>query len=168
VTSRSAPYVAGAPTVAELASGAVVVARGDGRVLLLHDPTEDRWCFPKGHVEPGESLLAAARREVVEETGIDDLAWYGEVAEVHYRFFQPATARNVLKTAVYFLASAGRSGVRLEATFDRGSWERPGAALRTITYPLDRLVLVRALGAMERARLLPRGLALAGRTPPSG
>lgn len=31
----------------------------------------DRWDLPKGHVEDGESLLAAALRETEEETGIE-------------------------------------------------------------------------------------------------
>ena len=33
------------------------------------------WDFPKGMVEPGEEPLAAARREVREETLIEDLAF---------------------------------------------------------------------------------------------
>jgi 8-oxo-dGTP pyrophosphatase MutT (NUDIX family) len=31
------------------------------------------WDFPKGLVEPGEDPLAAAKREVKEETGLSDL-----------------------------------------------------------------------------------------------
>jgi 8-oxo-dGTP pyrophosphatase MutT (NUDIX family) len=38
------------------------------------------WDFPKGMVEPGETPLAAARREVREETLIEDLQFsWGEV-----------------------------------------------------------------------------------------
>jgi len=37
-------------------------------LLLLHG--NDYWNFPKGKLEPGESDLGAARRELEEETGI--------------------------------------------------------------------------------------------------
>ena len=38
-------------------------------VLLVHRPQYDDWSFPKGKVEEGESAIAAAFREVKEETG---------------------------------------------------------------------------------------------------
>lgn len=51
----------------------MVVRRVDGewRVLLLR--AYNYWDCPKGLVEPGEDELATARREVREETGIEDL-----------------------------------------------------------------------------------------------
>jgi 8-oxo-dGTP pyrophosphatase MutT (NUDIX family) len=41
------------------------------RVLLIHHRKLGRWLQPGGHVEPGDGdLLAAAEREVIEETGV--------------------------------------------------------------------------------------------------
>lgn len=51
----------------------VVVVRGD-RVLLVQrarPPRQGRWAFPGGLIELGEPLRAAARREVLEETGLE-------------------------------------------------------------------------------------------------
>jgi ADP-ribose pyrophosphatase YjhB (NUDIX family) len=45
-----------------------------GRILLikrLYPPGRGRWSIPGGHVEKGEDVLEAARRELYEETGID-------------------------------------------------------------------------------------------------
>jgi 8-oxo-dGTP pyrophosphatase MutT (NUDIX family) len=60
-----------------LSAGVVVVRRegGEWRYLLLR--AFNHWDFPKGMVEEGEEPLAAAVREVKEESLIDDLefAW---------------------------------------------------------------------------------------------
>jgi 8-oxo-dGTP pyrophosphatase MutT (NUDIX family) len=41
------------------------------RVLLIRHPKLGRWLQPGGHIEPAdEDLVAAARREAVEETGV--------------------------------------------------------------------------------------------------
>jgi 8-oxo-(d)GTP phosphatase len=54
-----------------LAAGAVVWRTlGDAvDVLLVHRPRYDDWSFPKGKLDEGEHVLAAAVREVAEETG---------------------------------------------------------------------------------------------------
>lgn len=59
------------PNHPRVAVGAVVF-KGD-RVLLVRrgqPPAEDLWAIPGGSVELGETLQAAAEREIFEETGI--------------------------------------------------------------------------------------------------
>lgn len=47
------------------------------RLLLIRHPKLGRWLQPGGHIEPSdESLLAAARREVREETGVEALSLF--------------------------------------------------------------------------------------------
>ena len=46
----------------------------EGRVLLVKRgkaPLADLWSLPGGHIDPGESSMETARREVSEETGLD-------------------------------------------------------------------------------------------------
>jgi len=56
-----------------VSAGAVVTRKASDRteVLLVHRPKYDDWSFPKGKVDPGEHIVAAAVREVAEETGLD-------------------------------------------------------------------------------------------------
>lgn len=56
-----------------LSAGVVVVRHAPEGWLFLLLRAFRSWDFPKGLVEPGEDPLDAARREVVEETLIDDL-----------------------------------------------------------------------------------------------
>ena len=56
-----------------LAGGAVVQRARPGRppeILIIHRGRYSDWTLPKGKVEAGESVVAAAAREVREETGV--------------------------------------------------------------------------------------------------
>ncbi len=54
----------------EHSAGLILFRELGGRreYLLIRD--RNYWSFPKGHLEPGETELAAARREVREEVGL--------------------------------------------------------------------------------------------------
>jgi 8-oxo-dGTP diphosphatase len=61
-----------APARLPIAAAIAVVVRG-GRLLLVrrsHKPDAGRWGFPGGKIEPGETVMAAALRELAEETGV--------------------------------------------------------------------------------------------------
>ena len=55
--------------MAKRVSCGVIVTDGN-RLLLGHATRSPRWDIPKGLAEPGESLAAAAVRELAEETGL--------------------------------------------------------------------------------------------------
>ena len=50
------------------------VFRRAGKTLLVRrgrEPAKDRWAFPGGSVEPGETMVEAVCREMSEETGLE-------------------------------------------------------------------------------------------------
>ncbi|MBL7487257.1 NUDIX domain-containing protein [Frankia sp. AgB1.9] len=81
----------------------VVLLHTSGAVLLqLHGgPHEPHWACPGGGIEPGEDPLAAARRELLEETGRDDEPG-DQLWEWRHRFF--FAGEPVTQHETYFLA----------------------------------------------------------------
>ena len=54
-------------------AGVIVIDKATGQVLLTRrnvTPFKGFWCFPGGHIEQNEPVLDAAKREVLEETGL--------------------------------------------------------------------------------------------------
>jgi bis(5'-nucleosidyl)-tetraphosphatase len=97
-----------------LSAGVVVVRRTSEvwHVLLLR--AYNYWDCPKGLVERDEDPLATARREVREETGVEDLdfRWGGEYIET------PPYSKN--KVSRYYLAATATADVELPASAELG------------------------------------------------
>ena len=65
-------YFAKNPTRVRLTVSAVARREGgNGEILLIQRADNAHWGLPGGHVEPGESVVQAAAREVLEETGCE-------------------------------------------------------------------------------------------------
>ena len=65
-----------------LAAGASCFVLEHGvEIAVVHRPRYDDWSFPKGKLEPGETMPFAAVREVQEETGLRARLgpWLGDV-----------------------------------------------------------------------------------------
>ena len=135
------PFRADRPAVAELAAGAILANEEADELLLLHHLAEDRWCFPKGHVESNEALIDAAVREITEETGVKEFTLVQELGEAAYRFFDPEKKVNVFKTTVYFIAYTPDREAPPEEIFDKSLWLKPRDAYDLVAYDTDRRMI---------------------------
>ena len=68
-----------------------IVQRAAGGIVFKNDAVLsifrlNRWDFPKGHVEAGETDTEAALREVTEETGIDELTIEKDLNHTYHIF----------------------------------------------------------------------------------
>lgn len=63
-----------------------LVVNASGEILLCHVTGTHHWDIPKGLLDPGESTLVAARRELFEETGLTfDINRFEELGRFAYR-----------------------------------------------------------------------------------
>lgn len=123
-----------------------VVGRG-GRILLVQVKNlEGRivWTFPKGHLEKGETWLAAALREVEEETG-----WKcgnrGLLSNVTYRFKRDG--KPVFKRVRWYrMEPVEKTGRPDAGEIRKTKWVDADRAARSLSYAGDGRVLARYLG----------------------
>ena len=83
----------------------------DLRFLLLDYGRH--WDFAKGHVDPGESDLDAAVRELREETGIRDILPVPDFQQEIVYFFRSSRHGLIRKTVIFFLAEVTKPDVIL-------------------------------------------------------
>jgi 8-oxo-dGTP diphosphatase len=119
------------------AAGGVILR--DGLAAVVHRPKYDDWSLPKGKLEPGESWEAAARREVLEETGIA-CRLVAEIGSVRYadRHGRPKTAR------YWTMEPEGATEFRANAEVDELRWVSAAQAAELLSYPRDRDIVARA------------------------
>ena len=116
-------------------AGAIVVRAGKTgpRILLVtarRNP--DNWIFPKGHVESGETLKAAAVREAREEAGIEGKV-VGAAGRMSFEF-----GDNTYRVD-YFVVTTTDPGKEREGR--RLRWLKYKQALRRLTYDETRDLL---------------------------
>jgi len=58
-------------------AGGVVINR-DGLILVVNQGGYS-WSLPKGHIDNGEDALEAAKREIDEESGVNDLEFVADI-----------------------------------------------------------------------------------------
>ncbi|MBD8057553.1 NUDIX hydrolase [Cellulomonas sp. JH27-2] len=158
----------GTRTVVE-AAGALVwrVRTGRLQVALVHRPRYRDWSWPKGKLDPGESIVQAAWREVAEETQ-QDVVLGIPLPGLEYRISDGRTKR------VHYWAAqvAGRvdaAALRARPPVPRAStheiddvrWFDVDAAGARLTRPEDNAPLVALVDAHAKGRLDTRALVVA-------
>jgi 8-oxo-dGTP pyrophosphatase MutT (NUDIX family) len=118
------------------AGGVLWRPAGDGiEICVVHRPYRADWSLPKGKLDGGEHPLAAAVREVQEETGVHAQPQL-KLPEVAYMLPDGAP-----KTVEFWLMRAGdgpAAGPVDPTEVDTVVWLAPADALAKLSYPADR------------------------------
>ena len=77
--------------------------------LLVYSKRNNEWGFPKGHIEPNETEIETAKREIKEETGITNLTFVKDFRccdTYKIKGTLSSTKNRIIdKNVIYYLAS---------------------------------------------------------------
>lgn len=132
------------------------VAERDGRFLLVQERDAGRRVLnqPAGHLEDGESLLAAVRREVLEET-----AWVFEPQSIVgiYRWRHPQNGITFLRFTFAGTLLAHDAARALDPDIERVVWFRDDEA-RQRAHSMRSPLVLRSLDDYLAGRSWPLGI----------
>ena len=135
---------------AEERSAGGVVVRGEQALVIV--PTRRAadgsrvLGLPKGHIDPGETELQAAVREVREETGVE-VELVQELGEVRYWYSR--SGRAVPKTVIFYLFRyLSGDPADHDAEVEDARWLALAEAQQALTYSGEREMLARAREAL--------------------
>lgn len=138
----------------EYSAGGVVYRRTSKKtqILFVLDPYS-KWALPKGHIEPGESRKAAARREIEEETGIPrgDLRVVKKLGKLKYRF--TFKGQKIYKKVYFYLLEAVTKAEirpRPEEKITDVKWVNVAEAVEFSAYKNAEKILRKALSKLEQ------------------
>jgi bis(5'-nucleosidyl)-tetraphosphatase len=129
--------------IEETSAGALIFRDDPVRLtrlfLVLHYPA-GHWDFPKGAVEKGETQEQAAKREIMEETGIRVDAFIpGFKKEIEYYYRRQNNLAH--KRVIFFLAVTSETKVRISFEHSGYDWLTYDQLLRRLTFENAKNVL---------------------------
>jgi diadenosine hexaphosphate hydrolase (ATP-forming) len=124
-----------------------IVFNQDGFILLLGH-RNGTWVFPKGHIDPGETHLIAAIREVEEEGGVVAIC-PDEKMTYTTRYKNALKEERVITW--FALETTATEPLLREATFPKGGFYSPDEALQKLSFNEDKKLLAYMLDSREEA-----------------
>ena len=137
----------------ERSAGAVIFhQKKDAPEYLLLHYTARHWDLPKGHIENGEKQKEAAKREVKEETGLEDIEFSPGFEET-IKYFYKREGRNFFKVVVFFLAEAKTKKVKISYEHQGFKWLPYEKALKQLTFKNAKEIIKKANNFLSRKGL---------------
>ncbi len=138
------------PSLMETSCGFVLV--NFDSVLLLQYP-QGHWSYPKGHVEGEEDHYTTARRELAEETGIEEIEIdSGWRDRTEYTFMRKG--REIPKQVFWYIASTNELNVTLSHEHINYLWLNFEEAESLLTFSQEKQLLRSAHSYLQSTNAL--------------
>ena len=146
----------------EKSAGAIIFRKEAGNIyyLLLHYPSLNRkgghWEFAKGHIEEGESDEETIRREVEEETGINDIkiiAGFKQYIKYFFRQYKEKVLEKdrknnktswIFKLVVFYVVQTNTKDVKISPEHVGFVWLPIDEAIKKTTFKNSKILLKEA------------------------
>ena len=119
-------------------AGGIVINKN--KEVAVVNQNHDSWSLPKGHIDPGESNLETAKREIYEETGIIDLKLIKYVGEYNrYRIaLDGGDDKTELKTIYIFLFHSNQKDLKpIDPNNPEAKWIHYDEVQNLLSHPKD-------------------------------
>ena len=127
------------PSKVTVSAGGVVI-NGQGMILVVNQ-NGTSWSLPKGHVDLGEEPLHAAIREIMEESGVDDLHFL-RVLGAYGRFKlgkNTGEDKQEWKVLLFFLFKTRQNELNpKDPHHPQARWVHPDEVEALLTHPKDK------------------------------
>lgn len=128
----------------QTSSAGGVVVNPDGKILIVDQGRS--WSLPKGHVENGETILDAAKREIFEESGVKDLNLIRKFKSYKR---QGLGSPDEMKTIYMFLFRTTQVVLKPQVADSHGAiWVDKEKAADMLTHPKDKEFLSKVLSEL--------------------
>jgi len=117
----------------------------EGEVLVVSQHGTS-WSLPKGGIENGEDALAAAKREIYEESGIEDLELVRELGVYERYRIHPKGGDDTseLKEITMFLFKTKQNSLRpIDPGNPEARWVKSDEVAELLTHPKDKAFFLR-------------------------
>jgi ADP-ribose pyrophosphatase YjhB (NUDIX family) len=127
-------------------AGGIIVNKE--RVVLVQQ-YKSSWSLPKGHVDKGEEPLAAAKREILEESGLSDLTLVRELGS-YERTGRNSKNKKEMKTIIMFLFKTDQEKLKpQDPAISKAIWVKKKDAAGMLTRKEDRDFLLKHMDDIE-------------------
>ena len=129
--------------IEQQSAGIITFSRKNHEIkyLVLHY-LSGHWDFPKGKLEPNETLIDAAHRELHEETGLTAQQLPDFEESLSYVFKE--RGKMIEKTVTFFIGQTDEQGIRLSREHQGYRWLTFEEAYERLTYKNARDILENA------------------------
>lgn len=148
----------------EISAGGLVYRRtSEGVDFAMVRDSYGKWTFPKGHVRRGEAYRAAAKREVAEETGIENVRYRADLGriDIWFRDRYVHKGRLIHKFIYYYLLEAPEGvQIRVPKSKETGenilevAWVPIDVVAKQSSYRDMRPIMKKAFGYLRKRQIL--------------